>query len=226
MKMTALLQRVLAGCLTPLFLVASGSVAGQNIPGYPEHVTDYDPREVATLPRYCPHTQLFRERVPGGNDPEAIRRWQAVLGGTFIHMHHYCWGLMHLNRAKFLARDTPTRNFHYGSAIREFDYVLQHAKEDFALLPEILTKRGESLLRLGRGALAVAEFERAINLKADYWPPYAYLSDHYSATGDTKRAREILEAGLAQAPQATGLQRRLAELDGQSAKPAPRSRPQ
>ncbi|GMV31387.1 MAG: hypothetical protein AMXMBFR59_35120 [Rhodanobacteraceae bacterium] len=226
MKMTALLRRALAGCLTPLFLVASGSVAGQSIPGYPEHVTEYDPREVAMLPRYCPNTQLFRERVPGGNDPEAIRRWHAVMGDVFQAMHHYCWGLMHLHRAKVLARDVQTRRFHYSSAIHEFDYVLRHASQDFVLFPEILTKRGEALLGLGRSAMALSEFEKAIELKPDYWPPYAQISDFHRANGDATKAREILEAGLARAPQAKGLQRRLKELDDQPPQPATKRRSQ
>lgn len=226
MKLTALLRRALAGCLTPCLLAVSGPVAGQGIPGYPEHVTEYDPREVALLPPYCPHTQLFRERVPGGNDPQAIRRWQAVMGDVFQAMHHYCWGLMHLNRAKVLARDAQTRSFHYGSAIGDFDYVIRHAPPDFALLPEILTKRGEALLGLGRSALALAEFERAIQLKPDYWPPYAQISDFYKANSDTRKAREILEAGLAHSPQAKSLRRRLNELEDQSPRPAAKRRSQ
>jgi tetratricopeptide (TPR) repeat protein len=224
MNFVVVLHRALATALVPLLLAAGAPAAAQSIPGYPEQVTDYDPREVAMLPRFCPHTQLFRERVPGGNDPEAIRRWHAAMGDTFLHMHHYCWGLMHLHRAKVLARDAQTRRFHYGSAVGEFDYVIQRARQDFVLLPEILTKRGEALIGLGRAALALAEFERAIELKADYWPPYAHISDYHKGNGDTKRAREILEAGLARAPQAKGLQRRLEELDDQSAKAAAKSR--
>lgn len=226
MKITALLRRLLTGCFAAALLVASGPVTGQSTPGYPEHVTEYDPREVALLPPYCPHTQLFRERVPGGNDPEAIRRWHAVMGDVFQAMHHYCWGLMHLHRAKVLARDAQTRSFHYRSAINEFDYVLRHAPQDFVLLPEILTKRGEALLGLGRAAMALAEFERAIELKPDYWPPYAQISDVHKANGDTRKAREILEAGLARSPQAKGLHRRLSELRDQAPEPAAKRRSQ
>lgn len=226
MNAIAVLRRALIGCLVPLFLVASGPVAGQSIPGYPEQVTEYDPREVAMLPRFCPHTQLFRERIPGGNDPEEIRRWHAAMGDIFLAMHHYCWGLMYLHRAKVLARDAQARSFNYGSAVGEFDYVIRQARRDFVLLPEILTRRGEALLGLGRTALALAEFERAIELKPDYWPPYAYISDHHKSKGDTTRAREILQAGLAHSPQAKGLQRRLNELADQAAKSTAKPRSQ
>jgi tetratricopeptide (TPR) repeat protein len=214
MKLLHVLHRSFVASAAPLLLLAAAlPAAGQSIPGYPEHVTDYDPREVVMLPRFCPHTQLFRERVPGGNDPEAIRHWHSLMGDIFLAMHHYCWGLMHLNRAKILARDAQVRSFNYASAVNEFDYVLRQARSDFVLLPEILTKRGEALLGLGKAAQALAEFERAIELRRDYWPPYAQIADFHQRQGDREKARAVLQAGLKYAPEATGLQRRLRELD-------------
>lgn len=165
------------------------------------------------LPEYCMYTQLFRNHVPGGNDPAEISRWHLRMGDVFIHMHHYCYGLMHLNRATILARDAETRRFNLNNAILEFDYVLERAPKNFALLPEILTKKGEVMLRQGRAPLAMTQFERAIELKPDYWPPYAQMSDYYAHNGDTERARSILKQGLAQSPEAKALQRRLRELD-------------
>ena len=85
---------------------------------------------------------------------------------------------------------------------------------DFVLLPEMLTKKGENLIRLGRPWEAVTELHHAIELRPDYWPPYAVLSDHYKATGDQPKAREWLEKGLASSPNTKALQQRLAELGG------------
>lgn len=214
MNFVVVLPRALASGLVPMLLAACAPVAAQGIPGYPEHVTEYDPREVVMLPEYCKYTQLFRDRVPGGNDREMIQRWHATMGDVFIHMHHYCWGLMHLHRAKVLARDAQARGFNYDSAVREFDYIMERTSRDFPLLPEMLTKKGEALLGRGKAALALAEFERAIELKPDYWPPYALISDHYRANGDLVKARQILEEGLKRSPGVKGLQRRLKELGG------------
>src|SRR4030095_14954600 len=56
--------------------LASGSARAQMpIPGYPPRAEDFDAREIAMLPRYCLYTQMFRERVPGGNDPAMISQW-------------------------------------------------------------------------------------------------------------------------------------------------------
>lgn len=224
MKATTL-RSLFAGSVAAV-LVAAGPAAAQSISGYPEHVTEYDPREVVMLPEYCKYTQLFRDRVPGGNNREMIQRWHATMGEVFIHMHHYCWGLMHLHRAKVLARDAQARGFNYDSAVREFDYIMERTPRDFPLLPEMLTKKGEALLGRGKAALALAEFERAIELKPDYWPPYAHISDHYRSSGDAPKARQILETGLARSPGAKGLQRRLQELRNESAKGGHRRQPQ
>ena len=189
------------------------SAFAQMAPGYPDSVEAYDTREVALLPPFCKHTQLFRRQVPGGSNVDEIQRWTAVMGPTFETMHHYCWGLMKTHRALYLVRERQARQFYLSDSIGEFDYVITRAPEDFILLPEVLTKKGENLVRLGKGPVGVAQFERAMELKPDYWPPYAYMSDYFKDAGDPKKAREILEKGLSNAPDAKALQRRLAELE-------------
>ena len=165
------------------------------------------------LPRYCAYTQSFRDHVPGGNNPAEIQRWYSMLGETFNAMHHYCWGLMKTNRGVLLARSEQSRRFYLNDAISEFDYVLDHAPPDFVLLPEILMKKGENLIRLGQDGSGNLQLLRAIELKPDYWPPYAVMSDYYKKKGDLKNAREVLEKGLSASPDAKALKERLANLD-------------
>jgi hypothetical protein len=183
------------------------------IPGYPNTAEALDPREVALLPRYCIYTQMFRDKVPGGNDPATIKGWYDKLGPTFHNLHHWCLGLMKTNRAILLSRTEQARQFYLNFSIVEFDYVIRTAPPDFVLLPEMLTRKAQNLILLDKGPVAVLELERAISLKNDYWPPYAYLSDYYKASGNEKKAREVLEDGLGHAPDAAGLQRRLADID-------------
>jgi tetratricopeptide (TPR) repeat protein len=180
--------------------------------GYPTDVLEYDSREVAMLPQYCIYTQLMRDRVPGGNNPAMIRSYYAKFGPTFHALHHYCWGLMKTNRAIMLAKNETTRNFYLQDAVGEFDYVIANATEDFVLMPEILTKKAQNLMHLGKGANAVEHLERAIYLKPDYWPPYAHLGDYYKSRGDLKLAREWFERGLAASPETKALTTRLLEL--------------
>jgi len=209
----------LAAFAASVALWVPGLAYGQGeVPGYPPSIHAFDAREVAMLPRYCIYTQEFRGIVPGGNNPEQIERWSSVMGDTFIHMHHYCYGLMKVNRGTLLARDAYVRRSYLQDSINEFDYVLRAAPQNFILLPEILTKKGEVLIKLGQGPKAIEPLQHAAELKPDYWPPYAHLSDYYKETGDLKKARELLETGLSFSPDAKGLQRRLTELDAEVTK--------
>lgn len=189
------------------------------------------PREIALLPEYCKYTQTYRDKIPGGNDLQKMQHWYAVMGGRypvdgmFHHMHHYCRALQHRNYAKFFAQTKQERMFRWERSIVEIDYVTGHVPPDFALLPEILTKRGESLLDLGRASLAVVDFHRAMELKPNYWPPYVVLSDYYKDIGNPKLAREMLQQALSFSPDEKALKRRLAELDGVKATPGTAAKP-
>lgn len=204
---------------TLALLLGGVQACAQGIPGYPDTVEGYDPREIGMLPRYCIYTQVFRDRVAGGNNRQMIDSWYAQMGQVFHTMHHYCYGLMKTNRAVYLAQNETTRRFYLLDSLTEFDFVIQRAPADFVLLPEILAKKGENLIRLGKGSVGLLELERAIELNPGYWPPYAHLGDYYKSLGDLKTARDWLERGLAQAPDATGLKRRLSELDAPEGRP-------
>lgn len=198
--------------VTTTLVVAPRVAKAELIPGYSDNVQALDPREVALLPGYCKYTQLFRAIVPGGSDQTTVDSWYARLGPEFNHLHHYCLGMMKENRAILLSRDPSSRRFYLNDAIIEYDYVIERMPQDYVLLPEILTKKAQDLVLLGRGPLAEFEFQRAIALKSDYWPPYAYLSDYYKGIGEIGKARGALETGLAKAPETEALQRRLSEL--------------
>jgi tetratricopeptide (TPR) repeat protein len=174
---------------------------------------EYDPKVFAMLPPYCKYTQVYQQTVPGGSDPTQIERWKGVMGANnFLHMHHYCWGLENTSRALYFSSSRQDRDHQLAQSVNEFDYVVARVAPDFALLPEILTKRGENLLRLGNAPRAVLDLIRAIELKPDHWPPYAALSDYYKTLGDVESARAWAERGLSAAPATRALERRLAEL--------------
>ena len=162
------------------------------------------------LPAYCPYTRGIGEQVPNGSNPQAIMRWERLMGASnFSHIHHYCVGLAVTHHALFKARTKQERDGYLEGSIKEFDYVLRLATPDFVLLPEILTKRGENLVRLGKAPQAIPNLMRAIDIKPDYWPPYAALSDLYKEAGDIESARTWLEQGLAASPDAKPLRERL-----------------
>ena len=194
------------------WLTFAAYVPAQDIPGYPSSYMAFDPREIALLPPYCKYTIYFRDKVPGGANAAERQRWVEVLGPTFEALHHYCFAMMKTNRAILLARDARVKQFYLTDSISEFDYVIERSSEDFVLLPEILTKKGENLFRLNRAPVALLVLERAAELRPDYWPPFAHLSDHFKSLGDVAMAREWVERGLVGSPDAVALSRRLKEL--------------
>lgn len=178
---------------------------------------EFDPKQLAMLPPYCRYTQLYRDAVPGANNAAEIERWSQVLGKrNFSHLHHYCWGIENTNRALYSKTRKDSRDFLLDSAIQEFDYVIRLAPPDHVLLPEILTKKAENLIRLDRTLEAINVLERAIELRPDYWPPYALMGDHYRQLGELSLARTWLEKGLEAVPDAKPLSRRLAALRAES----------
>ena len=198
------------GCALVTFCtVAHGQGNIRGLPG----IQAFDPREIRLLPPFCINTDTFRDRIPGGRNSTLIEQWHAQMGPTFIYMHHYCYGLMKTNRATLFALDQATRTFYLRDAVAEFDFVIARAAPDFYLLPEILTRKGENLIRLGLGEAGLLDLERAIELKRDYWPAYAHISDFHKSKGDLRAARQWLQQGLAESPDSKGLLRRLAELD-------------
>jgi tetratricopeptide (TPR) repeat protein len=213
--MSKTLRPAYLACVVAMVLPAGSNAVAQD---------NYDPKLVALLPPYCKYTQIYRQSVPGGGDTTQIERWTAVMGApNFLHLHHYCWGLSNLNRALYFSSTKSDRDRELAQSVREFDYVLDRVAPNFALLPEILTRRGESLLLLGNWPEGVVDLNRAIALKPDHWPPYAALSDHYKELGDLGAAREWAERGLSAAPGTKALQRRLTELDKPRAKRTPPS---
>lgn len=185
----------------------------------------YEPSLVLRLPEYCKYTMFFNHRVPGGDNRVEAEHWKNIMGPTFIHMHHYCYGLMASGRAIYLSPDPATRKHNLGVSIGEFDYVIQRAPPGFALLPEILTRKGENLIALGMGPQGVGVLQSAIDMQADYWPPYAAISDYYKDLGAPAKARDWLEKGLAASPNTRALTRRLAALDVEQGK-SPRGKSQ
>lgn len=79
--------------------------------------------EIRLLPPFC-QAKLGK----GGADI-----WVSRFGAdNWLHMHHYCYALNFMNRARF-EMDPNYRKHYLGSAINNFDYVLQRWKPGFPL---------------------------------------------------------------------------------------------
>lgn len=169
------------------------------------------PHEVSVLPEYCRFTITFS---PQFGSKEGTQYWLQQLGDPFKSMHHYCWALIALNRANRFSATQQEKRHNYGSAVSDIDFVLRYAGDDFVLMPEILTRRAEALVKLDEHAGAERDLERAIRIKPDYWPAYAALAESFKAQGKQSRAIQVLKEGIGKAKDPRMLERMLNQFQG------------
>lgn len=161
------------------------------------------PGELALLPEYCAQTQTMAAVDPRGSAQGAY--WSGLLGQGFWGLHHYCWGLIRINRAMQPGVPNHIRRGAHESAINDYRYVLANAQPGFLLAPEILLRIGEAYLYLQNYGMALEAFERARQIKPGYWPPYVRWAAVLHGSGKKREALAHLEEGMRLAPDEAAL---------------------
>lgn len=192
-------------------LVFSLMASGLTSQAAPENITD---GELALLPPYCQDVQAIRYGNEFDNPSPRAGHWVAVMGKSFWHLHHYCWGLIHLRRSQAPGLTPAARQGMVQAAVSDYLYVVQKSPTDFPLAPEIYLRIGEAELLLGRSTSASEFFQRARALKPDYWPAYTRWIDLLIKTKQTALAKELAAEGLRHAPTSRELISRYKTLGG------------
>jgi tetratricopeptide (TPR) repeat protein len=160
----------------------------------PENITA---GEMALLPEYCPLTQTFSKDDPrDASKRSSTRLLFERLGPSYLGLHHYCYGLIHVMRAKQAGVSAYDRRAMYSFAINEYKYVIANATPDFVLLPEIYMRVGEAYVELLDYGQALDAFNKSRALKQDYWPPYVRWATVLLRLGKQPEALAHLEEGL------------------------------
>jgi tetratricopeptide (TPR) repeat protein len=143
------------------------------------------------------------------------------MGAGFLHIHHYCFALNFMNRARGMSSSNKDRKGALGAAITNFDYVLRNTQPDFYLRPEILMNRGIALSMMNRTGEAVGDLLKAIEANPKQARAYTTLADMYDKQKNRSKALEIVTEGLRHNPDTKSLKRRYTELGGKLPYPAP-----
>lgn len=159
--------------------------------------------EMALIPNYCKDTQGFGYGDATSNPSPRSGHWVSLMGKTFWHMHHYCAGLIKRNRAMKAGMRVEERKHLLSSAIQEYEYILNNNKDpDFILLPEVYTRIGEASILIANPMAAEKAFEKARQIKADYWPAYSHWAEYLIQNGKKAEAKQLVKSGLEQTPNA------------------------
>jgi len=167
--------------------------------------------ELLATPRACLAQDLFSNNLHKQVVPLAEReQWARVLGESYKHYHHYCWGLIDMRRA---ASQPEKESFHLNRAIGNFDYVIRNSSQSFPMLPEVYLRLGMVFRIQGRHGDAASAFTGAIRAKSTYTPAFSALIDLYVDLEDLTGARNVLDWGLREAPNSKILLGKKAELE-------------
>lgn len=182
--------------LKATFLTFCAAAAFCGAPAWANAPQNITAGELARLPEYCPDAQLFETRgMPDAPTPRQ-RRWVGLMGSGFWAVHHYCWAVLYLHRSDYPGVTPQQREHMLRTAISDSVYVLNNSQPGFPLLPEILTRIGQFNQRLGLPIQALEHFDKAREVKPDYWPAYVGLAEVNQSIGKRQAAIDVLNEGL------------------------------
>lgn len=173
--------------------------------------------EAQSLPPYCA-ARMFNK--PGSPSYDT---WAMRLGPGFLHVHHYCWAL-NFERRSYVAKTLHDKKELLGQAIANYDYVKDHAEENFVLMADVYLGRGKAYVLLEDFGKAFSDFQKAISLNPKLVQAYVAYADSLLKSPRENRQTEslgIVTEGLRHIPKSKALQRRFLKLGGVQPFPDP-----
>jgi len=164
--------------------------------------------DLALMPKYCHGTQAIRTL---SQDPQPIQNYISIYGNSYTHLHHYCGALVTINKYQFL-QDKLLRESKMRYALTDIQYSIDRSDLDFTFLPDMLAAKARVLSILSRNNEAILVLKKAIEIKPDYVPAIAQLSDFFVNQGDKSQAIKVLETGIDNTERATSLIKKLEKL--------------
>lgn len=175
-------------------IALTATVAGSAEP------TNITAGELALTPAFCQDVQTINGWSQHGRESPRSPMWIEKMGKTFWGMHHYCWGMVNIHRSQAAGQSPQERTFKIHSAINDYYYVVRIAPPDFVLLPEVFYLIGEAHGMVNEHVNAIEAYQKALQIKPDYWPPYEGHARILEKLGKKAEARAVLEKGLQVAP--------------------------
>lgn len=180
----------------------------------PEPVQAWTAQEIRAMPAYC------AGRYARNDNPAEYKRWEAQYGPDFLHTHHLCDGIGLLNNYH-KARTAQERKGILDQAMGTLNYMVQHAKPDFKLMPEVYWYRSRVFQLMDRAGEAVGDLRKAIDLDPKQARFYTQAAEQFEKLRQRGEALSLVSEGLRHLPGHKGLQTLYARLGGQLPYPEP-----
>jgi len=161
--------------------------------------------EMQQLPELC---QL---RFKWGYQSRQFSKWKNLLGPESVHIHHYCEGLVDIQRAALVVQ--KEKQSLLNSARSNFKYVLTRTQNpQFILLPDIYYRLAIVSQEENNSSEAINFATQSIQAKKNYLNPYLLISDIYIKSGKNDEAKKTLLKAKKYHPNSKILKRRLENL--------------
>ncbi len=196
-----------------LLIMAGRAGANEILPWVP---TD---EEFSMLPRYC-----WVKMKESDKSPEKLQFYN-TLGKDYVHVHHFCAGMNFASRSLRLPNEKD-RIYYRKKAFTNFQYMIDHADQSFSLMPDVYMSRGRLYMNGPDAAMALADFQKAAELRPDLAAAYMAQADWLVKFKTKAEALAAVTEGLRQAPDSKGLQKRYVDLGGQLPYPEPAKKPE
>ena len=157
--------------------------------------------EWATWPEYC----RVRYTVSGAGieskftsriSPAEVKAWEARMGAlAWNPLHHYCAGIVLIQRARALQGDKTRHDYTLNNAIGEFEYTLARMPREEPFHSQASMQMAIAYQNLGEFDTAMQFFDEAIEDHPENAESYAAKALAYKEKGKLEEARATLEQG-------------------------------
>ena len=168
---------------------------------------------VADFARTPQEEALCQAVIYNGRDQSERESW--------MHMHHFCDCIRFTNRAYSSLGNWNDMRYNLQVAVGGCDYVFQHAKPGFYMLPEVHLQKGKALRLYRQEGKALTEFLAAIRGNPKLPAAYMELADLQVRSKKPQEALKTVTDGLRHNPDSKPLKRRYTELGGKLPYPTP-----
>lgn len=164
----------------------------------PAGAVKWSAAEISAMPPYC------AGRYVRTTNHAEYKRWESQYGPDFLHTHHLCDGIGLLNKYPGVADNVQKREM-MKSIMGNLNYMIQNAKQDFKLMPDVYYYRGQAYNLVNKPGEAINDLRKAIELDPGYVQAYTLLADYLQKQRQKEEALRIVAEGLRHRPDSVSL---------------------